>query len=106
MMDKDIEIISGDTMNLKFKVTGNSGPVDLSRPGTILHAQISDLSGRKVVARFQIIPIDMALGEFQAFLDSRQSNSLRGKYLWAVRYEYDIHTRTLAGGTLTAKAGA
>lgn len=106
MASKNIELIQGDSFTMGFRVSGVEGPVDFTRAGTHLYAHITDLSGRRVLARFKILPVDMALGQFRIFLDSEKSNALRGKHLWSVRYEIGDRTTTLAGGTMTVRAGA
>lgn len=106
MASKNIEIIQGDTYTMGFRVSGATGPKDFTLPGTRLYAHITDPSGRRVLAKFKIIPINMANGEFRIHLDSNSSVGLRGKNLWSVRYEIGDLTTTLAGGTISVRAGA
>jgi len=106
MARKNIDLIQGDSFTMGFRVAGATGPMDFTRPGTRLYAHITDPSGRRVLSRFSIIPINMANGEFRIHLDSAKSVSLRGKQIWAVRYEIDDRAVTLAGGDFTVRVGA
>lgn len=103
MARKDVEVIQGDSFTLGFRVSGSMGPVDFTAPDVRIYAQVTDLSGRKVVAQFRLLLTDPEYGEFRVHLDSSTTNSLRGKHLWSVRYERGDKTTTLAGGEFTVK---
>lgn len=107
MASKSIEVIQGDTLTLGFRVSAMStGPIDFSDAAARLYANVTDMSGRRVLAKFEITPVNLENGEFRIHLTSSSTSALRGKNLWAVRYEYGDRTITLAGGDLTVKVGA
>jgi len=106
MASKDIEIIQGDTFTMGFRVVGKQGPVDFTAPDVRLFGSVTDASGRRIVGKFEIIPVDLEQGQFRIFLDSQVTAALRGKHIWAVRYERGINVTTIAGGNFTVKVGA
>ena len=103
MARKDVEVIQGDTFNMGFRVSGIEGPIDFTAPDTIIYAQITDASGRKVVEKFEIEPTAPEVGEFRIHLDADTTAGLRGKHLWSVRYERGPRVVTLAGGEFVVK---
>lgn len=106
MASKDIEVIQGDTFTMGFRVMNASGPVDFTPADVRVFGAVTDSSGRRILGKFDIIPVDLTQGQFRIFLDSQVTAALRGKNLWAVRYERGQQVTTIAGGTFNVKVGA
>lgn len=103
MAKKEITVIEGDSFDLGFTVSGTSGPVDFSSPGTELKAIILTLNGSQVLREFSIHDVDLPNGMFNIHLDAEETAALHGKYGWAVKYISGTKSITLAGGDLIAR---
>lgn len=103
-MEKNITAIIGDSYTLGLSVGGSRGAIDFSAPGVSLDATVMDPTGRRVLGRFEIIPVDLARGKFRIHMPS-VGYVLRGTNIWAVRYTSANNTKTLVGGKFNGIVG-